>query len=58
VLGVGGGVNPLPYWRFGAMSDDPKHHWARHRHIFASTQNINTSSAPKNMRSNRCITPT
>jgi hypothetical protein len=51
---LGGGVDPLPYWRFGALSDDARHHHARHRHIFEATQNISTSFDPKTMHCACC----
>ncbi len=51
---LGGGVDPLPYWRFGALSDDARHHLAKHRHIFETTQNISTSFDPKTMHCACC----
>jgi hypothetical protein len=51
---LGGGVDPLPYWRFGALSDDARHHLASHRHIFEATQNISTSFDPKTMHCTCC----
>jgi hypothetical protein len=54
---LGGGLDPLPYNRFGDLLGDPRHHLATHRHLFESTQNISTSFDPKSMHCNSCTSP-
>jgi hypothetical protein len=54
---LGGGLDPLPYGRFGDLSGDPRHHLATHRHIFENSQNISTSFDPKTMHCNACASP-
>ncbi len=54
---LGGGNDPLSYWRFGALPDDNRHQLASHRHIFDSTQNISTSFDPKKFICTVCSVP-
>jgi hypothetical protein len=54
---LGGGADPLPYWRFGALSEDNRHTLAFHRHVFNNTQNISTSFDPKDLTCHGCAVP-
>jgi hypothetical protein len=54
---LGGGRDPLPYWRFSALSDDNRHNLAFHRHVFNNTQNISTSFDPKDLTCHVCVVP-
>jgi hypothetical protein len=54
---LGGGNDPLPYWRFGALPDDNRHQLASHRHVFESTLNISTSFDPKKFICTVCSVP-
>jgi hypothetical protein len=54
---LGGGNDPLSYWRFGALPDDNRHQFASHRHVFDSTQNISTSFDSKKFTCTVCSVP-
>jgi hypothetical protein len=54
---LGGGADPLPYWRFGALFEDNRHVLAFHRHVFNNTQNISTSFDPKDLTCHVCAAP-
>jgi hypothetical protein len=54
---LGGSTDPLPYWHFGALSDNNRHNLAFHRHVFNNTQNISTSFDPKDLTCHVCAVP-